>query len=155
VKAIPYGREPMTFGACAWIRWLQILAAGEKGRSAVMRVLFNDDPAVHVCRAKIPTRDGETPLLRRMHKTGLPTENPLSAQSVNLIVKRRVAAVGLEPEQYSAHSLRAGFVNEALRHGASTHAMMRQTGHSSPATVKIYARERDPLTGNALNDLGL
>ncbi|PPG17977.1 integrase [Rathayibacter sp. AY1E8] len=110
VKAIPYGREPLTCGACAWVRWLRILAAGEKGRSAVMRVLFTDDPAVHVCRARVPALDGEAPLLRRMHKTGLPTVNALTAQSVNLIVKRRVTAVGLDPEQYSAHSLRAGFV---------------------------------------------
>ncbi|MBO0985020.1 site-specific integrase [Rathayibacter sp. SD072] len=155
VKAIPYGREPLTCAACAWVRWLRILAAGATGRSAVMRVLCTDDPAVHVCRTSIPTLEGEAPLLRRMHKTGLPTVNALSAQSVNLIVKRRVTAVGLDPEQYSAHSLRAGFVTEALRHGASTHAVMRQTGHRSPATVEIYARERDPLTGNAVNDLGL
>ncbi|NQX18270.1 site-specific integrase [Rathayibacter sp. VKM Ac-2857] len=155
MKAIPYGREPLTCAACAWMRWLRLLAATEQGRSAVMRVLFTDDPAVHVCRSDMPAVEGAAPLLRRMHKSGLPTENPLSAQSVNLIVKRRVTAVGLDPARYSAHSLRAGFVTEALRHGATTHAVMRQTGHRSPATVEIYARERDPLTGNAVTTLGL
>ncbi|NQX12272.1 tyrosine-type recombinase/integrase [Microbacteriaceae bacterium VKM Ac-2855] len=155
IKAIPYGREPLTCGPCVWIRWLRVLAAAEKGRAAVMRVLFTDDPGVHVCRSTRPTVDAETPLLRRMHKTGLPTDVGLTAQSVNLIVKRRVTAVGLEPTRYSGHSLRAGFVTEALGHGASTHAVMRQTGHRNSATVEVYARERDPLTGNAVNDLGL
>ncbi|NQX29895.1 site-specific integrase [Microbacteriaceae bacterium VKM Ac-2854] len=155
VKAIPYGREPLTCGPCVWIRWLRVLAAAEKGRAAVMRVLLTDDPTTHVCRSTRPTVDAETSLLRRMHKTGLPTDVGLTAQSVNLIVKRRVTAVGLEPERYSGHSLRAGFVTEALRHGASTHAVMRQTGHRNSATVEIYVRERDPLTGNAVNDLGL
>ncbi|TCL79404.1 MULTISPECIES: site-specific integrase [unclassified Rathayibacter] len=155
IKAVPYGREPLTCGPCAWVRWLRILAAGEEGRSAVMRVLFTDDPTVHVCRSTLPALRGVTPLLRRMHKSGLPTENPLAAQSVNLIVKRRVTAVGFDPARYSAHSLRAGFVTEALRQGATTHAVMRQTGHRSAATVETYARERDPLTGNAVTALGL
>jgi len=27
---------------------------------------------------------------------------------------------------------------------------MRQTGHKNPATLEIYAREHNPLTGNAV-----
>jgi hypothetical protein len=50
-----------------------------------------------------------------MHTSGLPTENALAAQSVDVIVERRVTAVGFDPARYSAHSLRAAFVTEALR----------------------------------------
>jgi integrase len=53
------------------------------------------------------------------------------------------------------HSLRAGFVTEAFRAGADAHAIMRQTGHRSPAMLEVYAREHAPLTGNAVTRLGL
>ncbi|BDB63027.1 hypothetical protein RDE2_48210 [Rhodococcus sp. RDE2] len=51
--------------------------------------------------------------------------------------------------------MRAGFVTQAFRNGASAHAIMRQTGHSTPAMLETYAREHAPLIGNAVTNLGL
>jgi len=41
---------------------------------------------------------------------------------VNAIIKRRFAAAGLDPEDFSGHSLRAGFVTSALIHGGDLSA---------------------------------
>lgn len=38
---------------------------------------------------------------------------------------------------------------------ASAHAIMRQTGHSTPAMLETYAREHAPLIGDAVTNLGL
>ena len=61
--------------------------------------------------------------------------------------RRAGAKVGLDARSLAGHSLRAGFVTEALRAGADAHAVMRQTRHRDPATVEVYAREpvRDPV----------
>jgi integrase len=45
--------------------------------------------------------------------------------------------------------------SSARRNGASAHAIMRQTGHSTPAMLEVYARENAPLLGNAVTNLGL
>jgi site-specific recombinase XerD len=56
------------------------------------------------------------PVFRRVTRSGAVT-TPLTAQSVALIVKRRVAAAGLDPAAFAGHSLRAGFATQAARDG--------------------------------------
>ena len=55
----------------------------------------------------------------------------LSDKAVVRIVKRRAAAVGLDPARYAGHSLRAGLATSAAAGGASERAIMNQTGHRS------------------------
>ena len=73
-------------------------------------------------------------------------------------VRRRAGAAGYDESLVAAlggHSLRAGFVTQAFRNGADAHAIMRQTGHKTPAMLEVYARENAPLIGNAVTDIGL
>lgn len=72
----------------------------------------------------------------------------LSAQSVALIIKERVAAVGLNPEIYSGHSLRAGFATNAALSGASSSSIRAQTGHTSDAMLQRYIRSSQLFVGN-------
>ena len=58
-------------------------------------------------------------------------------------------------ESYSAHSLRAGHVTEALAAGADRAAIKRQTGHRSDAMLDRYARETDLAANNSSSGLGL
>jgi hypothetical protein len=46
-------------------------------------------------------------------------------------------------------------VTQAFRNGADAHAIMRQTRHTNPATLEVYARENVPLLGNAVTQVGL
>jgi integrase len=65
----------------------------------------------------------------------------LSDKPVARIVKRRAKAVGLDPDRYARHSLRAGLATSAAAGGASERAIMAQTGHRSTDMVRRYTRE--------------
>jgi len=81
--------------------------------------------------------------------------NRLSGQSVALIVKKRVKQIGLDPELYSGHSLRAGFVTTAFINGASTVAVKNQTGHRTDSILQEYYRPATLFQNNASSLLNL
>jgi integrase len=74
-------------------------------------------------------------IFRRVRRTK--AVEPLSAQAVWLIVKRRATLAGLEAN-FSAHSLRSGFVTEAGRQNVPMGEAMAMTGHRSTATFLRY-----------------
>ncbi|MEY4414736.1 MAG: hypothetical protein RIQ53_2029 [Pseudomonadota bacterium] len=78
------------------------------------------------------------PLFRRVRRGDVIGE-PLAAAAVRDIVRRRCALAGL-PEDYSAHSLRSGFVTEAGRQGVPLGETMALTGHRSTASLIGYFR---------------
>ncbi|SFC24578.1 Site-specific recombinase XerD [Polaromonas sp. OV174] len=63
----------------------------------------------------------------------------LAPASVRDIVKKRCALAGVTGD-FSAHSLRSGFVTEAGRQNMSLTETMAMTGHQSVATVLGYSR---------------
>ena len=63
-------------------------------------------------------------------------------------MKERCALAGVEGE-FSAHSLRAGFVTEAGRQNMSLAETMAMTGHQSVATVMGYFRSESSLNSKA------
>jgi integrase len=62
---------------------------------------------------------------------------------VALIVKRRAEAAGLDPREFSGHSLRAGFVTSAAEAGKNHFKIMNVTRHKSMDTLRGYVRSRD------------
>ena len=97
------------------------------------RVLHTASTDRHICREPHPELD-RAPFIRPVRKN---------------------CTILDTPARYGAHSLRAGFVTEAFRAGATHHEVMRQTGHRSVATAEGYPREPDPLWHNALMRIGL
>ena len=87
--------------------------------------------------------------IRRGDKVG----EPLSPAAVRDIVKTRAALAGLE-EEFSAHSLRSGFVTEAARQGVPIGETMALTGHASVATVVGYFRSASSIESKAARLLG-
>jgi integrase len=80
----------------------------------------------------------------------------LDKDSVGAIVKKLVRRAKLaHQEEYGGHSLRAGFVTEALSNGASERQVMRQTGHKSTAMVHRYSREDQRDRQSAVSTLGV
>ncbi|TFD72738.1 site-specific integrase [Cryobacterium gelidum] len=155
LKAIPFGGSPLTCAPCAYIRWLIALSAGAKSSSDLENAVRSASMTEHACRENVPLLDGRQPFLRPVMKNGAIKARHITGNVVNDVVKRRVAHIDLNPADYGAHSLRAGFVTEAFRAGATHHEIMRQTGHRSPDTVEIYSREVNPLDNNAVVRLGL
>lgn len=65
----------------------------------------------------------------------------LGNRSVNLIVKRRCVSAGYAPENFSGHSLRAGFATSAAAVGVSDRDIMAVTGHRSIEILNEYIRD--------------
>uniref|UniRef100_A0A2G7TA29 Integrase n=1 Tax=Chryseobacterium sp. B5 TaxID=2050562 RepID=A0A2G7TA29_9FLAO len=89
----------------------------------------------------------EGPIFRRIRKGGHVGE-PLSPATVRDIVKQRCALAGVEGD-FSAHSLRSGFVTEAGRQNVPLPDTMALTGHSSVNTVLGYFRADSALSNRA------
>ena len=179
VRALPYGRDPLTCPPCALVRWRRLLLAyvqDDGGRSAAMTQLNHRGLSTeHVCRGVDDTKPattadaddqestdaggggGERWLFPTVHKTGRPGK-PMTGDAVAVMIQRRALGAGFTPAQVDllgGHSLRSGFVTEAFRAGADAHSIMRQTGHRDPKMLEVYAREFAPLVGNAVLKLDL
>ena len=88
-------------------------------------------------------------LFQTLRCGGIPTGRPLHPGEVARIVKRYVGQVGLDPRDYSAHSLRAGFVTSAAVHHARLDKIMEVTRHRSTETVLKYIRDEDSFVDHA------
>lgn len=92
-------------------------------------------------------------LFRRMNRFYQVTDYGLCAASVALIVKQRVAEAGLNPEQYSGHSLRAGLVTSAAQAGVSSWKIRQQTAHKSDLMLQRYIRDSQLFQNNAVSQI--
>ena len=76
-------------------------------------------------------------------------ERALTPQSVNLILKKRIAGAGLDPREYSAHGLRSGFLTEAARQGIALPEAMAQSQHRSVQQAARYYNDVERQMGRA------
>lgn len=67
----------------------------------------------------------------------LPCEH-LSARTVARTVKHYAQVIGLNPADFSAHSLRSGFATAAAEAGATDREIADQTGHRDLAQLSVY-----------------
>ena len=83
------------------------------------------------------------PLFRRLTRGGELTADPMSDRAVARLVQRCAAAAGLNPAKYAGHSLRAGFLTEAARQGASIFKMRDVSRHKSVQVLSDYVRDAE------------
>ena len=114
-------------------------------------LVYLTGPAVDALRAWIAhARLTEGAVFRAIDRWGTIEARALSPQSVNLIVKDRCARAGLDPAEYSAHGLRAGFLTEAARQGVALPEAMQQSQHRSVQQAARYYNEADRVRGRAV-----
>jgi integrase len=89
------------------------------------------------------------PIFRRIDRWGHVNRKGLDPQSVNLILKTRIKAAGLDPDAYSAHGLRSGFLTEAANRGISLPEAMQQSRHKSTAQAASYYNDAERKLGKA------
>ncbi len=145
-----------TEGAIAHVRASKTDQEGrgfEKALPRAHRDFLCPVQAIHAWLSRADITSG--PLFRPVGKGGRLGTTRLSDRAVSLIIKRRAEAAGFDAERFAGHSLRAGFVTEALIQGASYAHVQRQTGHRSLATVGIYDRDEARFRNNAAIMLGL
>lgn len=88
-------------------------------------------------------------LFQTMKRGGRPTGRPLHHSDIARLVKHYAKTIGLDSSEYSAHSLRAGFVTSAAVHHARIDKIMEVTRHKSPAMVLKYVRDAESFTDHA------
>ena len=94
------------------------------------------------------------PVFRPVSKGNRALERRLHPEPINRIVQAAVERAGMDPDGYTAHSLRAGFVTYSHLRGASDRAIAHQTRHRSLATLGTYVRIEEAWTDNAATELG-
>ncbi len=87
-------------------------------------------------------------LLRSVTRHGQVGES-LSTRALADVVKHYAKRAGFDPDEFSGHSLRAGFVTSAAEKGRSTERIMDHTGHQSAAMVRVYTRRADAFADHA------
>ena len=96
-------------------------------------------------RSKITTG----PVFRGIDQWGNLKQRGIDPQSVNLILKTRLKAAGLNPALFSAHGLRSGYLTEAARQGISLPEAMAQSGHRSVQQAAQYYNDAERKMGRA------
>ncbi|MBC8162374.1 MAG: tyrosine-type recombinase/integrase [Roseiflexaceae bacterium] len=97
----------------------------------------------------------EGPIFRSFSRRGVLQAKRLEDGEVARIIKRAARAAGLDAQQFSGHSLRAGFVTAAAAAGEPEYRIMEQTGHTSSATVRRYMRRGNLFRNNSASKIGL
>jgi integrase len=111
----------------------------QEGAGHLKVIAYGGDPATCPVRALQDWLElagiGEGPVFRPINRHEQLSDQRLTDFAVAFIIKRVAKKAGLATPQLSGHSLRAGFVTEAKKHGADDAAIMDQTGHKSLAMV--------------------
>jgi integrase len=96
------------------------------------------------------------PVFRPFDRWGRIRDARLANEWVAQIVKRYVQSIGLDPDQFAGHSLRAGLATSAAAGGATERSIMNQTRHRSTATVRRYIQDAEvQSTTNVVRFTGL
>ena len=130
VKGLPYGSNKETCPVTALRQWLQ---AGEQN----VEGSFKGD------------------IFRRFYRGESIGESAMTAQYVSTVLKRHAESAGLDPEAYSAHSLRAGFITQAIRAGKAERRVKEHSGHESWETFNEYVEEAGTFQDNPAEGIGL
>ncbi|WP_309709653.1 tyrosine-type recombinase/integrase [Armatimonas sp.] len=104
---------------------------------------------------KVRAKITEGPLFRQVNRHGKVLEGRLGDRTVALVVKRAVAATGVDAASYAGHSLRAGLATAAAMAGVSERVIQGQTGHKSLPILRRYIREGSLFRENAAAEVGL
>lgn len=106
-------------------------------------------PILHVERWLRESGISEGFVFQTLLRGGVASGRPLDPGDVARIVKRYARKIGLDPREYSGHSLRAGFVTSAAVHHARIDKIMEVTRHRNPETVMKYIRDEESFVDHA------
>lgn len=106
-------------------------------------------PVARMRRWLSVTEEEDGPAFQSLWRGGRPRGKALHPTDVARLVKRCAKAIGLDPADYSGHSLRAGFVTSAAAHGARLDRIMEVTRHASVGMVLRYIRQANAFEDHA------
>ena len=106
-------------------------------------------PIAHIERWLTASNISKGFVFQTLLRGGGASGRPLDPGDVARIVKRHARMIGLDPREYSGHSLRAGFVTCAAAHHARIDKIMEVTRHKNAETVLKYIRDEDSFVDHA------
>ena len=89
------------------------------------------------------------PLFTRFAARGQMTDLPMSDRAIARLVQKYAALAGLDPAMVGAHSLRAGFLTEAARSGASLPKMQEVSRQKKLEVLLGYIRSAELFEDHA------
>lgn len=125
--------------------------AGRKIGIPLGRTRYCPVAAVHAWLSIARIQSG--PIFRRVDRHGHVLRARLSGDAVSTVVRERLSAIGINPEGFSGHSLRAGLATSAAQAGVSALKIRSQTGHATDAMLARYIRCSEMFSGNAAGAL--
>jgi len=78
-----------------------------------------------------------------LYGAAAPQDTALTDKGVALIVKHYAQLAGLDLALFAGHSLRAGYVTNAVETNAPLMKIVEQTRHKSVEMVRLYSRRVD------------
>jgi integrase len=104
-------------------------------------------------KAWLSVRGGrEGPLFYQIDPQGRLTNSPMSDRSVARLIQKYAGRTGLDPEMFGGHSLRAGFLTEASRTGATIAKMQEVSRHKKVEVLLGYVRSAELFDDHAGNE---
>jgi site-specific recombinase XerD len=89
------------------------------------------------------------PVFRPFANGGRMIEAPLTAHSIGDIVKWYAEKAGFDPAEFSAHSLRSGFLTSAAMRGATVFQLRAISRHANLDALLDYVRAAEEFRDNA------
>ncbi|HEY0120832.1 MAG TPA: site-specific integrase [Rhizobium sp.] len=88
-------------------------------------------------------------IFRKIDRWGNVSKRALEPSAINATVKQRAAMAGLDPEEFSAHGLRSGYLTEAANRGVPLPEAMEQSRHRSVQQASSYYNNATRRSGRA------
>ncbi len=98
------------------------------------------DPVRAIARWKEQLAGSPGPFFRHLGPLGIVTDEPIHPTTIGDIVKRMVARIGGDPARFSAQSLRAGLITEALLANMPPAVLAAHTNHKLLVSLSRYFR---------------
>lgn len=89
------------------------------------------------------------PLFYQIDPQGRLTDKPMSDRSIARLIQKYAGRTGLDPEMFAGHSLRAGFLTEASRTGATIAKMQEVSRHKKVEVLLGYVRSAELFDDHA------
>ena len=93
------------------------------------------------------------PVFRPIDRHGNIKPQALTDRSVANLIKKYALLAGLDPKDYSGHSLRSGLATQAAMNGVSERIIMKTTGHKTTTMVRRYIQDGQLFKDNATDAL--